>query len=128
MGKKRKQENGKGLVVSLNGKTYSVTIPPDHATRWDLAGMVNNNAVRGSAAVLGVCCPDLGMPGLNVYGYNVGAYSTEVIDRLNAMGIRPDTFVAAATPVAVEILRLLLPSESEVIERVDFTSPAAPQK
>lgn len=119
--------NGDGLIVTLNGEDHKVVMPPDHATRWDLAQMLGNNAIRGSAAVLGVCCPSLRMPALSTYQYNVGRYSAEVIDLCASRGITPLHIIEAATPVAVELQRLLLPGEESVADAVGFSSAEDPQ-
>lgn len=118
------ETNGKGLVVTIASKEHRVVIPPDAATRWDLVAMMENNALRGTAAILGECVPTLKLPRLSAYSYNVGKYAAEVIRLLADAGVSPAEITRQATPVAIEIARLLYPSEDEVGSAEDFSSPA----
>lgn len=115
------QNEDKGLTVTIGGATYPVTLPMDHATRWDLAMAFDNNPMRASAAILGICVSDLGLPSFARYQCNVMKYGAACIETLIKRGIDPGALKAVA-PIYEALLVAMLPSEQEVSAGVDFSS------
>lgn len=119
------------MTIDLFGKSYPVTLPTRHAERHELCMAYSANNVRGSAAILGLCVPELWTEGRALTfgykscGYDAGEYGARCWDILRAAGVDEATFIAAASPIFVELARLTLPTVSEVAKRVGFSEASA---
>lgn len=121
------------MTIDLLGKSHPIVIPPRHAERHELCVGYSQNHTRGSAAILGMCAPSLwagkekGGVGAQAFtykscGYDVGEYGVRCWELLRAAGLTESDFIAAASPVFVELANLTLPNAAEVKEQVDFSA------
>ncbi len=111
------------IIVTLGGVEYVAELP-DYETRYELWFASGNNKIRGYAAMLGLCLPELMRPSVNYarFNYNAFTYGQAVWEALRNRGIDPEVFVPAAAPIAAAISTGLFPS-AEVEKQAVFTHP-----
>ena len=117
------------LVVSLGGEKYPVTPPKRHAERRDLATTWVRSNSRGSAAIMALCVPALGImrtpsnpgglePGM--YGYDWFEFGADVLDLLLARGYDEIDILRESVPIFNAIAALLPATGKEVAAARDF--------
>lgn len=107
------------ISVTLAGKAYVAEIP-DYATRYELLLAASENAIRGSAAVLGCCCKGLVPSSYETHNCNAMRFGAYVWDQLRSRGVDEIAMVEAAVPLRVRIAEVQYPAAVE--ERAAFFS------
>jgi hypothetical protein len=109
------------IEVKIAGKPYTAKVP-DYATRYELLMACSENAIRGSAAVLGVCLPGLVPSSYEVHNCNAMRFGAYVWDQLRERGVDEIAMVEAAVPIRVRLAQVQYPAAVE--DRTAFFSPS----
>jgi len=109
------------IKVKIGGKEYDYRAP-DYATRYEMLLAVNENQIRGSAAILGCCLPGLVSAGYEAHHCNAMRFGAYVWEQILPLIEDDIEIVRLAMPIRMALLRAAFPAETE--ERTDFFSPS----
>lgn len=120
-------------IVLTAYPTVLPTGPTAHAVCYELVGGCSPSALRGYAAILGMCVPGLwapaekggaGLVALFTYkscGNDVAEFGARCWGVLHAAGVTERAIIAAADPIFAMIHARTFPTIEETAERVGFT-------
>tara|TARA_R110000824_G_scaffold66827_5_gene173157 strand:+ start:3463 stop:3858 length:396 start_codon:yes stop_codon:yes gene_type:complete len=115
-------------TVDLNGKQYTITLPP-FAEREDIAVVYSSEAKhprrqqRALAGALGLCVPALGLGGVNLYeelDLDLVKYGGRVYSAAMAKGLGRDEIIEASVKCFTACCESLFPRESAVEDKANF--------
>lgn len=102
------------MDIEINGKTYEANIPSTFAERRELAFGWISNKYRGSAAIVGICIPELTTADYRTHGCDPMKFGATVWEELMDQGITEAEMIRVASLLFADIANALFPDDKEV--------------